>query len=1688
MLEDRDPRTLNHRYRLDELLGEGGMGVVYRAADLLRDGRPVAVKLLHAERSRPSARTRLQNEFNALARLRHPNLVSVFDLGVDQETGRWFLTMEFVSGPTLCGWQFSTPAALLDVVVPLCHALDFIHARGFIHADIKPDNVLMDQDGTRPRIADFGLSAMLAAPGKLRGTLPYTAPEVLKGSPPGHASDLYALGVTLYEVAAGHPPFDGSRPEEVIAGHLNREPTFPNEMVARLPPGLALLLKRLLAKDPADRPVSGAAVVRSINDLVGSSFPADSQATGEHILLHVPLHGRDDELNQIDTTLAGLLGERHGSRLFITGPEGIGKSRLVEELRIRAQMAGLTVLVARCTPDDDPFHALGPLLRDLAALTSIAMPDALAPIVENGAGAVPSTRGQDELLDAMAEWIGTATGTLPLVLVFEDLHLAGPDLLDILLYLTRSLQDDAVVLTLTARLDSPSRQLAGIVEEIEHQSDVVSLVLAPLDADAAGDLVAALLGGAAPDTGLLTFVVQRAGGNPLLVAEMLLAYRQSGAIEQDADGEWRLHPDLAGRQRLAGNLGDAALERIERLPGPEKRILAWLAVSYTARDAASLGRLLGQPAERVARSLERLAHVDLLTELDGDESGPTYRFTHVFVRDALYHHFQSRDPGACRTMHAALADSLDRGEDTPARCLGDLAGHLEAAGRSESAAAMFMRAAAAAHDRHALGAAARHYEQAVELLSPGDGRAPHLPRAWEGLADLHRLSGRPLDAAEAYAKALASLPAGGPVSERAELLRKRSNALNYGGRFDAAVEAAVEAREMFEAAGSPAGVADCLNSMGVSCARQGDHAGAERHYRQALEMRRGLDDPARTSGSLANLAMVIFFQGRHQEGRQLLDQALEASRRAGDQPGVARVYNNLGLLATDEGRMDEARAFLEKAETTYRELRAIRLRAECLVNLANLTLATGHYHDAVTSGTGAAHVYRRLGMHAALANAQQITGDAQRECGRVDAAIESHERALANARRSGSAVQEAFCQHALALDHASAGNASAARAILDRAPDRAFTRTDARLVRWADRVRAMTELAEGRHAKALQRLEQLLDSGQDGSDVRERIELLLACARAQMAGGDFTSALTSLQSAGEVMDSSGIVALRWVRLRLRSQCLEATRRPEEARTIRGEAVDALAALAAQLPEEYRTALMNTPAATRLRIDAGGSAHARVAPTRFLDTMYEAIEALISSRDQETVARKVLDLALGVLGAERGLVLLFREPGGAPIVAAARDLDEATTTDAVNYSYRVVETGRVGRSLVASDARNDPALSEFKSISRYGIQSVICVPMRSHQRVLGTVYLDSRVRTIGFDDDDLGFLEALAQHAATALDNIRMMRALQRENLTLRQALMNRYAFGNIVGGSPAMKEVFATLRTVSASSLPVLITGESGTGKELVAHALHYNGPRKDASFLSENCAAFSDTLLESELFGHARGAFTGAAGEKQGLLQEANGGTLFLDEVGDMSPALQSRLTRVLETGEVRPVGATYTVRVDVRIIAATHRNIEQMADEGRFRRDLLFRLNVIPIHLPPLRDRRDDIPLLVSHFLPTLAAEMGRQPPGIEEDALEILTAHDWPGNVRQLRNEISRLLVFGAGDVITADEVRALDATPPAPGPAYEESTGPIIPLKELERRHIIRALQETRGDRTRAAQILRVGRATVFRKIRDYDLDI
>lgn len=348
--------------------------------------------------------------------------------------------------------------------------------------------------------------------------------------------------------------------------------------------------------------------------------------------------------------------------------------------------------------------------------------------------------------------------------------------------------------------------------------------------------------------------------------------------------------------------------------------------------------------------------------------------------------------------------------------------------------------------------------------------------------------------------------------------------------------------------------------------------------------------------------------------------------------------------------------------------------------------------------------------------------------------------------------------------------------------------------------------------------------------------------------------------------------------------------------------------------------------------------------------------------------------------------------------------------------------------------------------------------------------------------DLGHLRAVVQRAAESA-------RLRRDNVELQRRLDERFGFQGVIGDSPQMRQVIEKLKRIAPTDVSVLILGETGTGKELVAQAIHQNSPRKNKPFVALNCAALSENILESELFGHVRGAFTDACSDRMGKFEYAHGGTMFLDEVGDMPTATQIKLLRVLENGEITRVGSNDPIRVNVRVLSATNRSLEKAVEEGTFRRDLYHRLKVVTVRLPGLAERSEDIPVLIDHFMKEFAQKHDKEIRGMSASARRRLQAHRWPGNVRQLRNAIESMVVVDYDGLLDTDDLPdELTDGSSEPAEPQTASLGALVgkPLRELERMFIAETLRATGGNREEAAKTLGIGERTLYRKIKEYDL--
>ncbi len=476
----------------------------------------------------------------------------------------------------------------------------------------------------------------------------------------------------------------------------------------------------------------------------------------------------------------------------------------------------------------------------------------------------------------------------------------------------------------------------------------------------------------------------------------------------------------------------------------------------------------------------------------------------------------------------------------------------------------------------------------------------------------------------------------------------------------------------------------------------------------------------------------------------------------------------------------------------------------------------------------------------------------------------------------------------------------------------------------------------------------------------------------------------------------------------------------------------------------------------------------------LQALFEISQSVNSITEIGSLLERVMDIAIRAAEAERGFLVLG--DGDALKVRTARNISPEIAMDETGFSRSIVkEVARSRHPILTADAQADPHFAGIESLIVKEIHAVASVPFHLRGRVLGAIYLDSKTRRSGFNPGTLAFLAAFANQAAIAIENAQLLENLRVENRLLRTQVDRHYGFSGLIGHSQKMQQVILLLRKIVNSDIPTLFEGESGTGKELAARALHNEGPRKHKPFMALYCGNIPEHLLESELFGHKKGAFTGAISDKHGLLEVYNGGTFFLDEVADIPPAIQAKLLRVLQDGEIRRVGDTETRHVDVRILSATNKALAKEVEKGRFREDLYYRLNVITVTMPPLREREGDIPLLVNHFLKKHAEKAGASVKRVTSKAMQILESYHWPGNVRELENAIERAIVLADDDDITPAEL----IIAPVPKTAVARKT-----LKQHEREIVLRSLEQTGGNKTRTAEILGVSLRWLHYKLAEW----
>ena len=1649
-------------------LGDGAEGGTWIADDST-SGRAVVLK--HVPHAR---RDTVARAFALLRSVSSPHLPAALELIDEGEersappgggpAGVWLVT-GYVDGKPLAPGPVPIAQALAEAL-GVALALAAIHGLGTHHGDVSANNVIITPTHGVV-LTDFG---QLGSHGC--GTPGFLAPEVLAGGG-GPEADRFGVGSLLCLRLFGRVPWQ--QPEALLrldrSGVSRRIAALAAAAEVDLPPSVAALLERLLDPDPHQRVndpgslVARLRVLHRASDGTGVSGASLQARAAWWLPNHWSFVGPLAPLARAADSVA-----RGEVRLIaVAGPPGSGRGRVIEELvgllqlerardatSPRAQLSGPDNLADELGGGGDWLEAwVGDATRAgerrvFGCADALAWPSRLAHAVE---------------LQAAVLRAGAGLADDTLIVAIE------PALAE---ELARDPDPRVELLEVRAwELDEIRRCLLEVLDEPPAEADLDRWAAAIFDAT---------------------------GGWPAKVVRAIEAYARQGGDDPDRAAIERALTESRSEARLDPQMARRVFDRRWGLPAELPTNLAVPGQPPLASAVAAARASLQDAVAPLARAtLEQRRRGDrpvaLALALDADDADAI----EVAVAAA------SSTPG----LPSDLVDWLEAGgivrvgprlrlqalrelirQGLAERALGLLAAITATGAPSPAEGLEGVRAL------EQLGRA-REAITAIEQLLPrtrGADRDRALGLRWRALVDLGEAA-----AARAEAEAWATARAEESPSWR------RAVAWLWGGL--AVLYAGGEAQPWLDRA-----LAECDGEQGPSRAST------------VASLR------ARVFQLEANLAQLA---GDGERARERYRAAASSFAAAGERLGQILADSSLASLALEAGEYEEAltrgrralRGFLARAQLQI-------LPAACF-NLVRALVAVG----AVDEGR---QLHRWVRAMIVAADTEPLTSPARPREGELararlrrtelelDAAAPSRgrlseRREVRDAWRRELAGRMLDCSRALA-DAGAFGEAAdthlgAAGLLRVAGAEAAAARELANARGLADHGEAGPELALAL-GLALEALAQARDLDELGRAVAALAALpsptaLVARGLRLLAWNYDRGLLGALHRFGSVADSSSIPVARRLlanledimakapsldrralRHSLLSEAGEATPLRELVREL--EAADELAVAPASAHED---APEPGPAA---RAATGEHGPDLAGETARLQQLLRLFRRLARTDEVEPLLEQIVEAMMELTDAERGVVCVGQ---GEARIEVAREF--AAAGEGVSYSRSIIDRVMAsGEPVLSVDAASDDRFDGSRSISHLNLRSVLAVPLVFRGERLGAAYVDHRLRRGNFDATDLAHMEDFADLAALAVAQARALAAvrsqaaeLERQRSELAELLDSREAalvnlreevrssperkvYRGMVGASQAMQRVFRLVDRLADSEVPVVIYGESGTGKELVARAIHDAGARSDKPFVAENCGAIPETLLESVLFGHARGAFTGAQTARPGLFEAADGGTIFLDEIGETSPAMQTKLLRVLQEGEVRRLGETKPRKVSVRVIAASNRDLGAMVEAGSFRQDLFYRINVVKLELPALRDRREDIPALIEHFLARHHAKAGgiadTEPLEVSASALRKLTRYPWPGNVRELENEVQRWLA------LCEDRVMPDDLSPAIEGSLADVDDPDDLELRprvdRLERELIARAMERTGNNQTQAAQLLGLSRYGLQKKLK------
>ena len=1646
-----------HKYRVVQELGESNYATIYKVTSNAR--KNLVLKI--ARKKTHEHNDLIEREYQILSQFKHPNIVPVYDYDVTDD-GRAYFTLEYVSGKPINSCFDALSDDFIAAVIQVINGLGAFHNKGFIHSDLKPEHILYDQKEKKAVLIDFGFAqARLAKTDmkpqdmELAGTIGYMAPEVIKGIGIDQRSDIYSLGVIIYET---------------LAGKKLKDPFVP---IQQVPEEINNMLARLVSKEPAIRP----------------TIPELYQVLSKYlksIKIEIPLY----EVRLPNTGFVEMpeitdeLLTAAGKAIVINGDTGTGKTRLLQEIRFKYLVKGYSVL-------SYASHGLFNLLESLEGFVSSKKivfsnkedlsADAQAGLSATAQAGLSATAqaGKFQVFEELNEALIAFAEQKKTVIIVDDLDCLSDYELGLFRYIGYGIHDSNILIIGASITDSRIKNLGFetiklnpfTLDQTQELLEKTFFKLEPIERKST----------VPKDRRFTKWLYKQSGGTPLFIVEILKNLYENKVMYYKAN-KWLVQMDILDKTKIPSRIEDLLEEQLKNLEKAELTILKILALAQHALEPGIISSVLDTKSDT---GIERLKSLGLLKEETVNNRRVVITANQIFALIIARLIEDNEEQRLCNMLIKVLEPTLSEHENYVS-VLAELSDKVK---NPEKAYKYSRKSAENAESIYDYTSAVKYYEKMAEYAQLT--RSPKYPEILMRIAQISQKTADNKTALQYYNKAL-------KLDDKrlwSKIYLGLGKVYSGMGKHTEAIKNLRKAINLIENKETPGYIA-AANRLAYSLMSSSNFKEAESILDQSLILSKKINNVEMTAETLYYQAVYEWFKGNYDKGIEKAQEAFEFTQENKLIKQSAYMANLLSSLYQQKNDLNQAQKYQEQAIQIFKTTKRNNALASALNNQASLFQWRGYFSKARDLCENALVLAQQTDNHTIQCICLSNLADMSRNSGRFDEAIRYYEKALELDPND----EPAACE--LSMIYRRKNEIDKASTILKKA----IVREESP---WFYIGLALINLSLGKEKHATDMLIKGMNQiKKNNPDISTKISLFLKTSQFYYENRNFGKSMNFSEKVIELTYSLSreyVMASAFVkidRFNLKeTESLDIEKETKRLRKIgciydyaylkkleieskidKGIKPEQISEIAHELNKVQE---IFASLGANLELNRAKKIQEKLFPIivkdysqrtiseQYLKTFSELAELISAHLGDKNFIQNTLDLILQATNAERGA--LFIKASEEMEFIAGRNIDHTTIKDAGELSKTAIKKISQNKIVFTEDAISDPQFNIKKSVILNQIRSLLCIPLSVSDKVIGAIYLDSRLFSGIFGPQDKDFLITIAKILASVIEKSLAFRALTEANILLKSTMIQDIGAGYIIGKSDSMQKVYQLIESVSQTNSPVVILGETGTGKGMLARLIHLKSKRQNKRFLTINCGTIPETLLESELFGHKKGAFTGAVSDKKGLLEEGEAGTVFLDEITNTSISFQAKLLEAIEDKIIRRIGETQTRKIDVRFFFATNRDLEIEVEETRFRKDLFYRINVFSIEVPPLRERICDIPELAQFFMEKYSKEINKPLKGFTSDSMQKLKAYLWPGNVRELQNVIERAVVLAKEQLITIYDL------------GFEKVKGAeIMSLKDIRKEAIIEALNATGWNIKKTAELLMIGRTSIYRYMEMYNI--